>query len=120
MEETSIKTETAPESAAAIEVMKTECAAALAAVVQVTRQKSELEKREKELKAQLCDAMEKYGVKKFESESLNLTYVAATTTTKLDGKKLREKYPDIVAEFTSRSNVSAYVKIKVLEAGNSE
>lgn len=104
----------------AIELLKTECTAALMAVVQVTKEKAAIEAREKELKSQLREAMEKYGVKKFETDLVTMTYIAPTTSAKLDSKKLREKYPKIADEFTHTTNVSAYVKIALKGGVNDE
>ena len=73
--------------------------------------KKTLEERENELKRQLKEAMEICNIKKFESDILNITYVAATTANSIDSKKLKQKYPDIAEECSKESKRSAYVKI---------
>lgn len=75
--------------------------------------KKKLEEQEKDMKAKLQEAMESYGMKKFESDILNITYVAATTATSIDSPKLKKKYPDIAAECSKKSNKKAYVKVSV-------
>lgn len=55
--------------------------------------------------------MEQYGVKSFKYNKLSLTYVDETTTVKIDSKQI--KYPNVYAECSKPSNVSAYVKITV-------
>jgi hypothetical protein len=85
----------------------------LQSIANVITQKKQLEDQEKELKEKLQKAMEVHGIKKFESEILNITYVAATTSTSIDSAKLKKKYPDIADECSKTSNKSAYVKVTI-------
>jgi predicted phage-related endonuclease len=55
--------------------------------------------------------MEICNIEKFESNLLNITYVAETTTNNIDSKKLKKKYPEIAEECSRESKRSAYVKI---------
>ena len=82
-------------------------------IVEVIENKKRLEEQEKKLKEKLKLAMEQYGVKSFKNNKLSLTYVAETTTVKIDSKQIKEKYPNVYAECSKPSNVSAYVKITV-------
>ena len=75
--------------------------------------KAKIEEQEKKLKSNLKDAMEEFGIKKFEGNGLVLTYVAATNPTSVDSKKLKEKHPDIFVECSKTSNKAAYVKVTV-------
>lgn len=79
----------------------------------IVTQKKLLEEQEKELKEKLQEAMEKHGVKKFESDVLNITYVAASTSASIDSKKLKKNYPEIAEECSKTSNRKAYVKVSV-------
>lgn len=45
------------------------------------------------MKAALYDAMMKFGVKKFESDVLNLTLVAPSNSTTIDSAKLKKNIP---------------------------
>ena len=76
-------------------------------------QKKEIEKAEADLKVKLQEAMEQYGIKKFTSDILNITYVAATTSTSIDSAKLKKLHPDIAAECSKTSSKKAYIKIEV-------
>jgi len=87
--------------------------AVLQKIVDIVTAKKKLEEQEKELKEKLKEAMEKCNVKKFESDILNITYVAETTSTSIDSTKLKKKYPDIAAECSKTSKKSAYVKVTV-------
>lgn len=76
--------------------------------------KKQLEEQEKALKDQIKQAMEKFGVKKFESEQLTITYVGETTAVSVDTTKLKKKlHPDIAEECSKTSVKSAYIKVEI-------
>jgi len=75
--------------------------------------KKKLEEQEKELKDKLKEAMEKYGIKKFDSDILKITYIAETTATSIDSAKLKKKYPAIAEECSKTSKKSAYIKVEI-------
>jgi len=85
--------------------------ATLNAIASLTAHKKAIEEQEKEMKAALLEAMTKYGIKKFESDVLNLTLVEPTTATSVDSTKLKKKYPDIAAECSKITSKAGYVKI---------
>lgn len=91
--------------------------ATLNAIASLTAHKKAIEEQEKQMKAALYEAMVKYGVKKFESDVLNLTMVEPTTTTTIDSAKLKKKYPNIAAECSKSSAKAGYVKITVKSGG---
>ena len=94
-----------------LEVFKEQQITILQKIAEVVNIKKHCEEQEKELKEQLKSAMEKYNVKKFESDVLNITYVDETTATSIDSAKLKKLHPDIAAECSKTSKKSAYVKI---------
>lgn len=75
--------------------------------------KKQVEAKEKELKDKLKAAMEQYGIKKFSSDELEITYVPDGIRTAVDGTKLKKLHPEIAAECSKVSKTSAYVKITV-------
>lgn len=79
--------------------------------------KKNIENDESALREQLLQAMEKYGVKKFETDAVTFTYVAPTTRNTIDSKALKAEQPDIAAMYTKTSNVKASVKITVKDGG---
>ena len=79
--------------------------------------KKNIENDESALREQLLQAMEKYGVKKFETDEVTFTYVAPTTRNTIDSKALKAEQPDIAALYTKTSNVKASVKITVKDGG---
>lgn len=98
----------------ALVTMKKDAAAAvIKAIAALTIQKKQIEEQEKEMRAQLMKAMEQYGVKKFESDSVTFTYIAPTVRNSIDSAKLKKEMPDVAAKYMKTSNVSASVKIEV-------
>lgn len=94
-------------------VMQNEAAAIIKACANLTLQKKQIEDQEKQMRKQLQEAMEKYGVKSFETPEVKFVYVAPTTRNTIDSKALKAELPDVAARFTKTSNVSASVKITV-------
>lgn len=80
----------------------------LKAITDITVQKKKLEEQEK-----LLQAMEEHGVKSFENAKVKFMYVAPTTRTTIDSKKLKADHPDIAEAYSKTFNVSASVRITV-------
>ena len=93
-----------------VEFQKTQLST-LNAISALITQKKALEDQEKNLKAGLLAAMEKYGIKKFKSDILNLTYIAPTVSHGIDSAKLKKKYPDAAADCAKDTPKAGYVKI---------
>lgn len=85
------------------------------AMADMLQQKKALEEKEKEVRKQLVDAMDAYGVKSFENDLLKVTYIAPTTKTTVDSKALKKDLPDTYAKYSKTSNVSASVRIALKE-----
>lgn len=96
-----------------VEVFKTTVAAVIQSIADLCKSKKDLEEKEKSLKSQLKDAMERNSVKSFSNDVLKITYIAATKAVSIDSKVLKEKYPQIAAECSKSSNKSAYVKVEL-------
>lgn len=97
----------------ALEAFKGNQITVLEQISKLVIQKKEIERAESDLKVKLQEAMEQYGIKKFTSDVLNITYVAATTSTSIDSAKLKKLHPDIAAECSKTSSKKAYIKIEV-------
>lgn len=94
-----------------LQAFQTTQLATLNAIASLTAQKKAIEDSEKQMKTALYDAMRKYGVKKFESDSLNLTLVEPTTATSVDSTKLKKNFPDVYAQCSKTTDKAGYVKI---------
>lgn len=97
----------------ALATFKSQSVAVLEKIAAVVNMKKQCEEQEKTLKDQLKQAMEQYGVKKFESDILNITYVVESTATSIDSAKLKKLHPDIAQECSKVSKKSAYIKVEV-------
>ena len=91
--------------------------AVLQQIADLVTTKKQLEEQEKKLKDKLKEAMERCSIKKFDSDILKITYIAATTATSIDSAKLKKKYPAIADECSKTSNKSAYIKVEVKDDG---
>lgn len=76
-------------------------------------QKKRLEAQDKEMRQQLQEAMDKYGVKKFENDILKITYVEPSTRVTIDTKKLKEDLPAVAEKYSKVSQVKGSVRIEV-------
>lgn len=94
--------------------------ATLEKIAALVNQKKALEDQEKTLKAALFTAMEKFGIKKFETDVLNLTYVAPTVSHGIDSAKLKKKYPDAAADCAKDTPKAGYVKITLKDGGKND
>ena len=68
---------------------------------------------ENELKENFKEVMESNSIKKWISPdgSFTVTYVAPTTSTTLDSKKIKEELPEIYQAYSNTSNKAGYVKL---------
>ena len=97
----------------ALETFKSQQLAVLQQIASLITTKKQIEAQEKELKDKLKEAMEQYDVKKFESDILNITYVAESNSTQLDSAKVKKLHPEIVSECSKAVKKSAYIKVTV-------
>lgn len=96
-----------------LDVMSSAVPDVLRAITDITVQKKKLEEQEKLMKKKLQEAMEQHGIKSFENEHVKFLYVAPTTKTTIDSKKLKEELPEIAQQYSKVSSVSASVRITV-------
>jgi len=94
--------------------------ATLEKITALVNQKKALEDQEKTLKAALFAAMEKFGIKKFETDVLTLTYVAPTVSHGIDTAKVKKKFPDVAAACAKDTPKAGYVKITLKDGGKND
>lgn len=77
----------------------------------------EIQSAQKQYKANLIAAMEKYNVKSLDNGFLKVTYVPESQSTSVDLKTFKEKEPDeyegLLEDYPKVTKRSAYVRIKV-------
>ena len=62
----------------------------------------------------LYDTMGKEGVKTVDRGKLKITYVAPSTRTSVDSKKLQEKEPEIYKKYVKTTTVAGSIKITLM------
>ena len=77
--------------------------------------KLEMDLKEKELKKNLKEAMEKCKTKKWIADGLCATIKDGTTKKCLDTKRLKEELPDIYEEYLRESEVSSSITLTIGE-----
>lgn len=82
-------------------------------IAELDRMKKQLEAKDKVVRQELQEAMDKYGIKKFENDILKITYVEPTTRTSIDSAKLKKELPAIAEKYTKVSQVKGSVRIEV-------
>ena len=86
---------------------------AIQAIYDIEVAKKKLDNQIKKYKEVLRYGMAEYGLKKFESDELLITYVEPTERLDLDRDKLWAEHKDIAFECQKFTPVSASVKVKV-------
>lgn len=92
-------------------ILLNELADTEALIKKIEDQKKQAEEEAKVLREKLLEAMEKHSIKSFENDKIKLTYVAPTTRSTIDSKRLKEELPDIAEQYTKTSEVKATLKI---------
>lgn len=81
-------------------------------------QKKAAEAKAAELRAALMEAMEQNGVTQFETDSLKITYVAASERTSIDVAMLKEALPaDEYERFCKRTKAKPYLRVSIKKEG---
>lgn len=78
-------------------------------------QSKKIKEQQETLKIDLLNAMESHGVKKWDNEVMTISYVASTTKTSVDSKKLKEELPDVFSKYSKTSKVKSSIRIKLKE-----
>jgi hypothetical protein len=72
-----------------------------------------MEEMRKGYLAEIQQAMEERGIKKFENDFITITYIEETSRVSLDQKSLKEQDFDIYLKYAKESPVKPSVRIKV-------
>lgn len=105
-----------------IEKFNQEAKSLMQNIALLASQKKEIEDEEKQMREQLLEACEKYGVKKIDNEHVKITKVDATTSKSIDTKKIAKMdpalYEELKREYTKITNRKAYLRITPKVAKN--
>jgi predicted phage-related endonuclease len=76
-------------------------------------EKIKFEIKEKKLREELIQAMEKYNVTSWKTDGIEIIYKGPSTRTTIDSTRLKKELPDIAEEYSKTSNVKSSVTISI-------
>lgn len=76
-------------------------------------QAKSIKEKQDTLKVSILEAMEKYGLTKWDNEVMTISYIAPTTRSSIDSAKLKKELPDVAAKYTKTSNVKSSIRVKL-------
>ncbi len=82
-------------------------------IADIDLQRKRLEAQDKAVRQELQEAMDKYGIKKFENDILKITYVEPTTRSAIDSVRLKKELPAVAEKYTKITQVKGSVRIEV-------
>ncbi len=82
-------------------------------IVSLEKQAKEIKKQQDNMKNEILDAMQKYGVLKFDNEFLKIAYIPEHDAERFDSNKFKEENPDIYDLYAKISKVKPSIRITV-------
>lgn len=83
-------------------------------ILEVQRKKQQILDEEAEIKAAILEQMQDNQVEKLENANIKINYVEKFARRTVDGKKLKELYPDAFRDCTHVTEISPHIRVKVL------
>lgn len=82
-------------------------------IVSLEKQAKEIKKQQDSMKAEILDAMQKYGVVKLDNEFLKIAFVPEHDTERFDSKTFKDENPDVYDMYVKISKVKPSIRITV-------
>ena len=82
-------------------------------IISLEKQAKEIKKQQDDMKNEILDAMQKYGVLKFDNEFLKIAFIPEHDAEKFDSKTFKEENPDIYDSYVKLSKVKPSIRITV-------
>lgn len=82
-------------------------------IVSLEKQAKEIKKQQDSMKAEILDAMQKYGVLKLDNEFLKIAFIPEHDAEKFDSKAFKSENPDIYDSYVKLSKVKSSIRITV-------
>lgn len=82
-------------------------------IVSLEKQAKEIKKQQDSMKKDILDAMQKYGVLKFDNEFLKIAFIPEHDAERFDSKTFKEENPDIYDSYVKLSKVKPSIRITV-------
>lgn len=83
---------------------------------EIQQKKQQVEDEESEIRATLLETMKKEQIEKLENVKIKINYIDKSYRRTVNGKLLRELYPDIFRECTNRSEVQPHLRVQMVSA----
>lgn len=82
-------------------------------IISLEKQAKEIKKQQDSMKAEILDAMQKYGVVKLDNEFLKIALVPEHDAEKFDSKTFKDENPDVYDMYVKISKVKPSIRITV-------
>lgn len=82
-------------------------------IVSLENQAKEIKKQQDSMKAEILDAMQKYGVLKLDNEFLKIAFVPEHDAERFDSKTFKDENPDVYDMYVKISKVKPSIRITV-------
>lgn len=82
-------------------------------IISLEKQAKEIKKQQESMKNEILDAMQKYGVLKFENEFLKIAFIPEHDAEKFDSKTFKEENPDVYDMYAKISKVKPSIRITI-------
>lgn len=100
-----------------VQVFENKYLAVMVELSAIEQQKKSIEKKSKEIKADLEKAMDEYNIKSIDNEYLKITRVEASESVSIDLKAMKKKepelYDDLLVDYPKVRKRKAYVRFTV-------
>lgn len=87
----------------------------IAMLKEFKKRKVEIEIKEKQLREELLEAMEKYGITNWQTddESIKAIYKKGYTRSSIDSARLKKELPDVAEEYSKITEVKPSVELTI-------
>lgn len=82
-------------------------------IISLEKQAKEIKKQQDSMKAEILDAMQKYGVVKLDNEFLKIALVPEHDAERFDSKTFKDENPDVYDMYVKISKVKPSIRITV-------
>jgi regulator of replication initiation timing len=82
-------------------------------IVSLEKQAKEIKRQQDSMKAEILDAMQKYGVLKLDNEFLKIALVPEHDAERFDSKTFKDEHPDVYDMYVKISKVKPSIRITV-------
>ena len=82
-------------------------------IISLEKQAKEIKKQQDNMKNEILDAMQKYGVVKLDNEFLKIAFVPEHDAERFDSKTFKDENPDVYDMYVKISKVKPSIRITV-------